>query len=113
MRFDRPRDVIRFAARRWARARSHLRVRAQLRFDRFLARLRMPSALPVADREHGAVLWFGVTYQLRSSQGDVPGAVTPVSPAIVYKLPSHQEIGRIVAATDCLHLSFTSAKNAD
>lgn len=36
-----------------------------------------------------------------------------MTPAIVYKLPSHEEIGRIVAASDCLHLSFTSAKNAD
>ena len=73
----------------------------------------MPSAIPVADRERGAVIWFGVTYQLRSSQGDVPGGVTPVTPAIVYKLPSHEEIGRIMAASDCLRLSFTSTKNVD
>jgi hypothetical protein len=73
----------------------------------------MPSAVPIADRESGAVLWFGVTYQLRTSQGDVPGGVTPVTPAIVYKLPSHEEIGRIIAASDCLRLSFTSARNVD
>jgi hypothetical protein len=113
MRLDLRKAATQVALRRVARARRHMRLRARLWFDRLLSRLGMPSAIPVADREHGAVVWFGVTYQLRSSQGDVPGGVTPVSPAIVYKLPSHQEIGRIMAAAGCLSLSFTSAKNVD
>jgi hypothetical protein len=100
------------ARRRVERARRQLRLRARLLLDRILARLGMPSAIPVADREHGAVIWFGVTYRLISSQGDVPGA-TPVTPAIVYRLPSHHEIGRIVADADCLKLSFTSTKKVD
>jgi hypothetical protein len=113
VRFGHPRAIPQVTVRRVARARRHLRLRARLWLNRWLARMGMPSTVPVADRERGAVVWFGVTYQLRSSQGDVPGGVTPVTPAIVYKLPSHEEIGRIVAASDCLHLSFTSAKNAD
>jgi hypothetical protein len=95
------------------RARRHLHVHAGLWLNRVLARLGMPSAIPVADREHGAVVWFGVTYRLLTSQGDVPGSVTPVSPALVYKLPSHQEIGRIIAAHDGLRLAFTSSQTID
>jgi hypothetical protein len=113
VRIGHPKAVTQVAVRRLARARRRLRIRARLWVDRLLARLGMPSALPIADREHGAVVWFGVTYELRSSQGDVPGGVTPLTPAIVYKLPSHQEIGRIVAEHDCLRLAFTSTKNAD
>jgi hypothetical protein len=110
---DKPDVAVHALARRATRARRHLRIHVRRWFDKLLAHWGVPSAVPVVDREKGAVVWFGVEYQLRSSQGDIPGGVTPVAPVIVYKRLSHEEIGRIVAEAGSIRLAFGSSSGVD
>jgi hypothetical protein len=78
--------------------------------NRILLRAGVPSAIPVADHASGTVVWFGVKYEVRSFEGDVPARTIP---AIVYRTATHDEIGRIVPVGARLELAFTSNKPVD